>query len=240
MAGLASRTVARLLTSIHTTPALQSAPTRTILSFKGLQSLAQPGMIASEEVEQTGFMRQHLDALSFWYDEAEKMSEARILPFTQEPNLLETQAEQIVELLEDLVDSNVLDAHQHNGRSRLPHCRSPPHIHPHHPDAAICPHQNHTELQGTSEPRTAGNGKPPSPHSIASEEVEQTGFMRQHLDALSFWYDEAEKMSEARILPFTQEPNLLETQAEQIVELLEDLVDSNVLDARTGWPAESQ
>ncbi|XP_063873425.1 uncharacterized protein LOC135107469 [Scylla paramamosain] len=109
MAGITSRFVARTLTSIHTTPALRSS-TRAISSFKGLQSLAQPGRVPSEEVEEVGFVRQHLNALSFWHEESEKMLQMRLTPDSETNTIQEKLREEVVELLEEMVDTSVMDA----------------------------------------------------------------------------------------------------------------------------------
>ncbi|XP_045111198.1 uncharacterized protein LOC123504602 [Portunus trituberculatus] len=109
MAGITSRFVARTLTSIHTTPSLRSS-TRAISSFKGLQSLAQPGRLPAEEVEEVSFVRQHLDALSFWHEESEKMAQARLTPSSETNDIQEKLREQVVELLEELVETGVMDA----------------------------------------------------------------------------------------------------------------------------------
>ena len=63
--------------------------------------------------------------------------------------------------------------------------------------------------------------------------------MRQHLDALSFWHEESEKMSEARLLPFTNAPDSHENLREQVVDILDELMEAGTLDARTGWLQES-
>ncbi|XP_050714691.1 uncharacterized protein LOC126997565 [Eriocheir sinensis] len=109
MAGITTRSVARLLTSIRTTPTLRgsTSSTRTIANFKGLQSLAQPERIPSEATEEDPFMSKHLDALSAWHEEADIMRDSRILPDGEDMQV--NFSEQVVELLEDLVDSGVLD-----------------------------------------------------------------------------------------------------------------------------------
>ncbi|XP_050714690.1 uncharacterized protein LOC126997564 [Eriocheir sinensis] len=109
MAGITTRSVARLLTSIRTTPTLRgsTSSTRTIASFKGLQSLAEPGKIPSEATEEDPFMSKHLDALSAWHEEADKMRDSRILPDGEDMQV--NFSEQVVELLEEMVESGVLD-----------------------------------------------------------------------------------------------------------------------------------
>lgn len=74
---------------------------------------------------------------------------------------------------------------------------------------------------------------------IPSDEEEEIGFMRRHLDAISFWIEEVEKMSQIRLLPFNKEPDVQENLGEQVVEVLEELMESGVLDARTGWLGKS-
>lgn len=61
MAGITSRSVARLITSISTTPTLRgSSSTRTISSFKGLQSLAEPGRVSYGAYSHRKYMAEHV------------------------------------------------------------------------------------------------------------------------------------------------------------------------------------
>lgn len=68
---------------------------------------------------------------------------------------------------------------------------------------------------------------------IPSEATEEDPFMSKHLDALSAWHEEADKMRDSRILPDGEDMQV--NFSEQVVELLEEMVESGVLDPRTGW-----
>lgn len=61
--------------------------------------------------------------------------------------------------------------------------------------------------------------------------------MSKHLDALSVWHEEADKMRESRLLPLGEE-TIQVNFSEQVVELLEEMVDSGILDPRSGWLAQ--
>lgn len=61
--------------------------------------------------------------------------------------------------------------------------------------------------------------------------------MSKHLEALSFWHQESEMMRTSRIL-LPDENTTQVNFSEQVVEILEDLMDTGVLDARTGWLSE--
>ncbi|XP_063873439.1 uncharacterized protein LOC135107477 [Scylla paramamosain] len=109
MAGITSRFMARTLTSIHTTPVLRSS-TKTISSFKRLLNFVQQERIQAEEMEDIDFVRHHLEVLSFWHDEAEKMSQTKLSPSSPEQNVQGVLREQIVELMEQLMDEGAVDA----------------------------------------------------------------------------------------------------------------------------------
>lgn len=69
--------------------------------------------------------------------------------------------------------------------------------------------------------------------------MQEVSFVRLHLDALSFWHEESEKMLRIRFTPINEGNTIQDELRKEVVELLEQLVEDEVLDARTGWLAES-
>ncbi|XP_071538839.1 uncharacterized protein [Panulirus ornatus] len=120
MATVTSRSVPRLMTSIRTTTTLRPharAPTptpRTITNFQGLQGLVQPWKVAAQDSHQVeesdDTMNVHLEALSHWHEEAEKMRQSRILPMAaHEVNIESLVREQVVDMMENLVQEELMD-----------------------------------------------------------------------------------------------------------------------------------
>lgn len=65
------------------------------------------------------------------------------------------------------------------------------------------------------------------------EETEEETFMSKHLDSLSTWHEEAEKMRELRFLSPNEDMQI--NYSKQVVEILESMVDSGAFDVRSGW-----
>lgn len=61
----------------------------------------------------------------------------------------------------------------------------------------------------------------------------------KHLETLSVWYHESEKLALARMTHFDLTPDDIQRESalfrEQMVDLFEHLVDEQVLDIRQGW-----
>lgn len=69
------------------------------------------------------------------------------------------------------------------------------------------------------------------------EVVEET--QNEHFETLSMWYQESEKLAQARMMHLDLTPEDLQRESalfrEQMVDLFEHLVDEQVLDIRQGW-----
>ncbi|XP_063614179.1 uncharacterized protein LOC134787350 [Penaeus indicus] len=119
MASTLSRALPRLVSSLHTTPILSrprshKALARTITSFHGLQGLAQPWRVPTEEAPElveSGELALHLEALQRWHDEAELLREARVLPpgVDDQINLEAENRDQVKDLMETLIEEDILD-----------------------------------------------------------------------------------------------------------------------------------
>ncbi|XP_047496462.1 uncharacterized protein LOC125044061 [Penaeus chinensis] len=119
MASTLSRALPRLVSSLHTTPILSrprshKALARTITSFHGLQGLAQPWRVPTEEAPElveSGELALHLEALQRWHDEAELLREARVLPpgVDDQINLEAETRDQVKDLMETLIEEEILD-----------------------------------------------------------------------------------------------------------------------------------
>ncbi|XP_027227273.2 uncharacterized protein [Penaeus vannamei] len=119
MASTLSRALPRLVSSLHTTPILRrprshKALARTITSFHGLQGLAQPWRVPTEEAPElveSGELALHLEALQRWHDEAELLREVRVLPpgVDDQINLEAETRGQVKDLMESLIEEEILD-----------------------------------------------------------------------------------------------------------------------------------
>nr|XP_027235821.1 uncharacterized protein LOC113827124 [Penaeus vannamei] len=119
MASTLTRVLPRLVSSLHTTPILSrprphTALARTITSFHGLQGLAQPWRVPTEEAPElveSGELALHLEALQRWHDEAELLREVRVLPpgVDDQINLEAETRGQVKDLMESLIEEEILD-----------------------------------------------------------------------------------------------------------------------------------
>ncbi|XP_047496466.1 uncharacterized protein LOC125044064 [Penaeus chinensis] len=119
MASTLSRALPRLVLSLHTTPILSrprfhKALARTITSFHGLQGLAQPWRVPTEEAPElveSEELALHLEALQRWRKEAELLREARVLPpgVDDQINLEVETRDQVKDLMETLIEEDILD-----------------------------------------------------------------------------------------------------------------------------------
>lgn len=79
--------------------------------------------------------------------------------------------------------------------------------------------------------------------ALETHQAEETSdAMSLHLEALSHWHQEAEKMRQQRVDPAAavDEVNVVALAHEQVVELLDDLVQDYLLDIRQGWIATTE
>ncbi|XP_047496353.1 uncharacterized protein LOC125043988 [Penaeus chinensis] len=119
MASTLFRALPRLVSSLHTTPILRrprshQALVRTITSLHGLQGLAQPWRVPTEEAPELVESKElalHLEALQRWHKEAEFLREARVLPLSVDDqiNLKAETRDQVKDLMETLIEGNILD-----------------------------------------------------------------------------------------------------------------------------------
>ncbi|XP_047496463.1 uncharacterized protein LOC125044062 [Penaeus chinensis] len=119
MASTMSRALPRLVSSLHTTPILSrprshKALARNFTSFHGLQGLAQPWRVPTEEAPElveSEELALHMEALQRWHKEAEVLREARVLPLSVDDqiNLEAETRDQVKDLMETLIEEDILD-----------------------------------------------------------------------------------------------------------------------------------
>ncbi|KAK4326858.1 hypothetical protein Pmani_002658 [Petrolisthes manimaculis] len=115
MASTVSRAASRLVKSCLVRPHVHTLPTRTVISFRGV---TQPWTVASPDaVEiQEEPKNRHMEMMSVWYDESERLAQSRLTHPDMTPEDLQRQnglfREQLVDLLDHLHDEQVMDIRQ--------------------------------------------------------------------------------------------------------------------------------